>query len=135
MFDKRLGKWFFWLFVSGFNLTFLVQHALGVMGMTRRVYTYPDLPGWGLLNMVSTVGGFLMAIAIALLIYLIVKAVRSGEKAVADPWDANTLEWTASSPPALKNFGLVMPVKGIRPYRDYKRPADADWKKTGGYGK
>ena len=50
---------------------FLVQHALGVMGMPSRVYTYPDLPGWGLLNLISTSGAFLMAAAVGLLVYII----------------------------------------------------------------
>jgi cytochrome c oxidase subunit 1/cytochrome c oxidase subunit I+III len=130
MLNERLGKWFFWLFVIGFNLTFLVQHALGAMGMPRRVYTYPNLPGWGILNLISTVGAFMMAGAVALLVYILVKALRWGDKATSDPWDANTLEWTTTSPPGLKNFEQVMPVKGIRPYRDYKRPGDTDWKKT-----
>ena len=128
MLDEHLSKIFFWLFVAGFNLTFLVQHALGAMGMPRRVYTYPDLPGWGVLNMISTVGAFTMAIATLLFVYILIKAIRSGEKALNDPWDADTLEWTTTSPPALKNFDQVMPVKSIRPFRDYKRPDDADWK-------
>jgi len=135
MLNERLSRWFFWLMVAGFNLTFLVQHALGAMGMPRRVYTYPDLPGWEILNLISTVGGFLMAIAVALLIYILLKAIRTGEKAPADPWDANTLEWTTSSPPALQNFDTVMPVKSTRPYRDYKRPDDADWNRPNKYGK
>ena len=57
--DERLGRAHFWLMVLGFNLTFFVQHFLGLLGMPRRVYTYPDLPDWGALNMVSTVGAFI----------------------------------------------------------------------------
>jgi cytochrome c oxidase subunit 1 len=133
--DERLSKWFFWLFTAGFNVTFLVQHALGAMGMTRRVYSYPDLKGWGVLNMISTIGGFTMAIAVGLLVYILVKALRTGEKAARDPWDANTLEWTTASPPRLKNFDRVIPVKGIRPFRDYKRPDDADWNRKDQHGK
>ena len=128
MLDEPLSKIFFWLFVAGFNLTFLVQHALGAMGMPRRVYTYPDLPGWGILNMISTVGAFIMAGATLLLVYILIKGIRSGEKALNDPWDADTLEWTTTSPPNFKNFNKVMPVKSTRPFRDYKRPEDADWK-------
>ena len=60
MLNERLGKWHFWLTVVGFNATFFVQHILGFRGMTRRVWTYPNLPGWGLLNMISTVGAFLL---------------------------------------------------------------------------
>jgi len=125
--DERLSRWFFWLFVVGFNLTFLVQHALGMMGMPRRVYTYPNLPGWAILNQISTAGGFMMAIAIGLLVCLLIRTVRKGERAAPDPWDANTLEWTTSSPPALKSFTRVIPVRSTRPFRDYKRPEDADF--------
>ncbi|WEK21580.1 MAG: cbb3-type cytochrome c oxidase subunit I [Candidatus Pedobacter colombiensis] len=124
--DERLSKWFFWLFVISFNLTFLVQHALGAMGMARRVYTYPDFAGWGTLNLISTTGGFLMGISIGLLVYILVKAIRKGVQAPADPWDASTLEWTTSSPPELKNFDQVIPVNSTRPFRDFKRPDDAD---------
>ena len=59
--SERWGKAHFWLTVIGFNLTFFVQHFLGIMGMPRRVYTYPDLPGWGALNLASTVGAFMLA--------------------------------------------------------------------------
>lgn len=135
MLNERLSKWFFWLFTAGFNITFLVQHALGAMGMTRRVYSYPDLKGWGVLNMISTIGGFMMAIAVGLLVYILVKALRTGEKAERDPWDANTLEWTTTSPPRLKNFDQVIPVKSTRPFRDYKRPDDADWNRKEQHGK
>ena len=61
MLSERLGRWHFWLMVLGFNLTFFVQHFLGILGMPRRVYTYPDLPCWGTLNLVSTVGAFVLA--------------------------------------------------------------------------
>lgn len=132
--NEKLSRLFFWLFVVGFNLTFLVQYALGAMGMTRRVYTYPDLPGWGVLNLISTAGGFLMGTAVLLLIYILVSAIRKGEHAVNDPWDANTLEWTTTSPPQLKNFDQVIPVKSTRPYRDYKRPDDTDFDRKDGHG-
>jgi cytochrome c oxidase subunit 1 len=130
--NERLSNWFFWFFVIGFNATFLVQHVLGTLGMPRRVYTYPNLPGWGTLNMISSVGGFLMGAATLLLLYIIVKALRSGHAAPADPWDAYTLEWsTPTSPPALQNFDRVVPVRSARPFRDLKRPNDADWLKPG----
>jgi len=118
--DEKLGKWFFWLFVIGFNLTFLVQHLLGLMGMPRRVFTYPNLPGYGTLNFVSTMGAFTMGISMLLFLYLIKKSIKQGKPAGKDPWDAITLEWTTSSPPALKNFDEVQVVESTRPLWDIK---------------
>nr|WP_262903262.1 cytochrome c oxidase subunit I [Hymenobacter psoromatis] len=131
MLNERLSNWFFWLFVVGFNVTFMIQHVLGTLGMPRRVYTYPDLPGWGTLNLLSSIGGFLMGAAMLLLVYIIVQALRSGPRAGADPWDAYTLEWTTTSPPPLQNFDRVIPVASVRPFRDFKMPHDADHKEVG----
>ena len=63
----------------GFNLTFLVQHFLGLAGMPRRVYTYPDLPGWGWMNMVSTVGAFFMAAAGLVLVWNLLASLLRGQ--------------------------------------------------------
>jgi cytochrome c oxidase subunit 1/cytochrome c oxidase subunit I+III len=124
--DEKMGKWFFWLFVIGFNGTFLVQHVLGLIGMPRRVYTYPDIPWYGALNMISTIGAFLMGISILLLGYMIKKSLKSGKKAGNDPWDGFTLEWITTSPPSLKNFDEVPAVHGRRPLWDFKNPDNPD---------
>ncbi|HEY5368152.1 MAG TPA: cytochrome c oxidase subunit I [Hanamia sp.] len=124
--DEKMGKWFFWLFVIGFNGTFLVQHALGMIGMPRRVYTYPDLPWYGTLNMISTIGAFVMGISILQLGYMIFKSLKSGKKAGNDPWDGFTLEWITTSPPSLKNFEEVPIVHGRRPLYDLKHPDNPD---------
>jgi cytochrome c oxidase subunit 1/cytochrome c oxidase subunit I+III len=128
MLSERLGKWFFWLFVIGFNLTFLLQHALGMMGMPRRVYTYPALRGYTVLNFLSTIGGFLMGASVLLLVWDVVRSLRHGKIAGPDPWDAYTLEWHSSSPPCLKNFDTLPPVRSARPLYDLKHPEDPDWK-------
>ena len=124
--DEKLGKWFFWLFVIGFNLTFLIQHALGILGMPRRVYTYPALPCYGVFNLISIAGAFLMGISMLLLIYIIFKSIKSGKAAGDDPWNAYTLEWATTSPPSLKNFDEVPVVKGRRPLWDMKHPDKPD---------
>ena len=118
--DEKMGKWFFWLFVIGFNGTFLVQHALGMLGMPRRVFTYPDLPWYGTLNMISTISAFIMGLSVLFLGYIIVKSRKSGKKAGDDPWDGSTLEWTTSSPPSLKNFDEVPVVNSRYPLWDLK---------------
>jgi cytochrome c oxidase subunit I len=118
MLDERLGRGHFWLTVVGFNLTFFVQHFLGIMGMPRRVYTYPDLPGWGALNMASTVGAMIMAIAVLVFAWNVARSLRLGQVAGDNPWGGWTLEWLATSPPSAHNFERVPRVHGRRPLRD-----------------
>jgi cytochrome c oxidase subunit I len=121
--DERWGRAHFWLTVVGFNLTFFVQHFLGIMGMPRRVFTYPDLPGWGALNMASTVGAFIMAASVLLFVANILWSLRKGAVAGDNPWDAWTLEWATTSPPHPHNFERVPPVRGRRPLWDLARAA------------
>ena len=103
--DERLGKWHFWLMFVGFNLTFFPMHILGLMGMPRRVYTYPDLPGWGALNFAETIGAFMhgrwrcwSSSGTS------ARSLRHGALAGDNPWNAWTLEWATSSPPPAHNF-------------------------------
>jgi cytochrome c oxidase subunit I len=123
--SERLGKTQFWLTVLGFNLTFFVQHFLGLMGMPRRVYTYPDLPGWAVLNMISTIGAFILGFAMLLLAANIVLSLRRGRLAGDNPWEAWTLEWATTSPPPPHNFVRVPPIWGRRPLWDLAHPESA----------
>ena len=118
MLNERIGKWHFWLTVLGFNATFMVQHFLGLMGMPRRVYTYPDLPGWGALNLLSTIGAFILAGSVLLFIWNVVVSLRHGEVASDNPWNGWTLEWATSSPPPVYNFDKLPPITSHRPLWD-----------------
>ena len=120
--DERLGRVHFWLTVIGFNLTFFVQHFLGIMGMPRRVFTYPDLPGWGALNLASTVGAFILGLSVLVFAWNMAISLRRGAVAGDNPWDAWTLEWATSSPPHPLNFERVPPVLGRRPLWELSLP-------------
>ncbi len=96
--NETVGKWNFWLVVIGLNLTFFVQHILGLLGMPRRVYTYPDLPWWGVLNAVSTSGAVILGLGSLVFIGNMLSSLVFGAKAGPDPWDAWTLEWAETVP-------------------------------------
>ncbi|HEX3717921.1 MAG TPA: cytochrome c oxidase subunit I [Verrucomicrobiae bacterium] len=123
--SEKIGKAQFWLMVIGFNGTFMVQHFLGIMGMPRRAFTYPDLPGWGALNMISTVGAFILGFSVLLLGCNIVWSLRRGTQAGDNPWNAWTLEWATSSPPPEENFERVPEIHGRRPLWDLAHPETA----------
>ncbi|MCA9152308.1 MAG: cytochrome c oxidase subunit I [Planctomycetales bacterium] len=126
--SNRLGSWHFGLTLVGFNLLFGPMHIVGIMGMPRRVYTYQTGQGWEIFNQISTVGGFLMGIGFAIFFGNIIQSLRSGASAGDDPWDAWTLEWATTSPPATYNFEVTPTVRSRRPLWDLKHPDDPDWK-------
>jgi cytochrome c oxidase subunit I+III len=126
MLSERLGKLNFWLALIGFNGAFFVQHFLGIMGMPRRVYTYPNLPGWALLNFISTVGAFILGLSVLVLLWNIVVSLRNGQVAGDNPWNAWTLEWATTSPPPEHNFERVPPVNSRRPLWDLAHPRMPD---------
>jgi cytochrome c oxidase subunit 1 len=99
MYDERLGQIHFWLTMIFFNVTFFVQHCAGLAGMPRRIPDYPLMfETW---NKLSSIGAFGFGVSQLLFLYVVVKCIRSGEKAPQKPWEgADSLEWTHLPTPA-----------------------------------
>jgi cytochrome c oxidase subunit I len=135
MLGERLGKTSFWIMFIGFNLTFFVQHALGLSGMPRRIYTYQPGLGWSTYNLISTIGSFVLGIGILITIANVALSLKRGAIAGPDPWKGNTLEWFTPSPPPVNNFDTIPRVRSVEPMRDIRRQVERTTgvtQKTGG---
>jgi len=119
--SETLGKLSFWLTFVGFNATFLVQHALGLSGMPRRVYRYADLGDWAVLNLISTLGSLILGLGVLVTVYNAVRSLKHGHRVGPDPWKANTLEWFTPAPPPPHNFDVIPRVRSIEPMHDIRR--------------
>jgi cytochrome c oxidase subunit I len=121
MMSEPLGKLSFWLMFVGFHVTFLVQHSLGLSGMPRRIYRYPDVHGWPVLNMISTVGSFILGVGVLVTVVNVLLSLKNGRKAGNDPWKGNTLEWFTQSPPPENNFDVIPRIRSVEPMKDIRR--------------
>ena len=131
MLSEGLGKLSFWLMFVGFNVTFLIQHSLGLQGMPRRIYTYQSSNGWGVENFISTVGAFILAAGVLVTLFNVVRSLKFGKKAGNDPWSGNTLEWFVQSPPPENNFDVVPRVRSAEPMKDIRREVAATGRTAG----
>jgi cytochrome c oxidase subunit I len=135
MLNETLGKTSFWLMFIGFNATFFVQHALGLSGMPRRIYTYQPGLGWSTYNLISTIGSFILATGILVTVANVARSLKQGKIAGPDPWKGNTLEWFTASPPPANNFDAIPRVRSVEPMRDIRRQIERETntiQKTGG---
>lgn len=99
--SERLGRWVFWLMFIGFNVSFFPMHLTGLAGMPRRVYTYADSYGWGTLNMMSTIGAYMIAAGVLIFLVDMARNFRpTGRGNAGNVWQAGTLEWLPT-----RNFG------------------------------
>ncbi len=101
----RLGRWSFWLIFTGFNLCFMPMHLTGLLGMPRRVFTYPGEIGWDGLNMVSTLGAFIIALGFCVFTWDLIRPKGRQPVTERNPWNAGTLEWTHDVNPS-ENWGV-----------------------------
>ncbi|HBY96885.1 MAG: cytochrome c oxidase subunit I [Ardenticatenaceae bacterium] len=121
--DERQGKIHFWLTMVGFNLTFFPMHILGLLGMPRRIYTYPDYVGWGGYNLLETIGAVILAVSVLVFFWNLVSSLVYGAEAGDNPWDGWTLEWATPSPPPVYNFAEIPVVKSRRPLWESRLPS------------
>jgi cytochrome c oxidase subunit 1 len=126
MLNETLGKWNFWIMLVGFNLTFFPMHILGLTGMPRRTYRYPSGMGWDTLNLMETIGAFVIMVSVLILFVNMIYSTKRGPIAPSDPWDARTLEWSIPSPPPAYNFAEIPVVEARDDWWHRKYTEDAD---------
>ncbi len=129
--SERRGDWHFWLMFIGLNLTFGPMHILGLQGLPRRTYRYDANQGYEFWNQVSTIGSFIIAISALIFVYNVFKSYSEWKgagrpKALADPWDGRSLEWSIPSPVPEHNFDYTPTVTQLDDFwhRKYKRNED-----------
>jgi cytochrome c oxidase subunit I len=115
MLNEGLGQLSFWLIFVGMQVTFFTMHITGILGMPRRVYTYQGGLGWDAVNLISTIGAFIIAAGAIVFVLDVVRSLTVGEPAGDNPWGAGTLEWATSSPPPEYNFRTLPVVRSRNP--------------------
>jgi cytochrome c oxidase subunit 1 len=123
--SESIGKVHFWVMFVGFNLTFGPMHILGLQGQPRRTATYPDGMGWDLMNLLATLGSYVIAASFLIWVYNVVRS-RTNVTSDPDPWDGRTLEWGTSSPPPPHNFDVEVTASHLDEWWHRKYEEDED---------
>jgi len=110
MYHEGVGKASFWLTFAGTAVTFFPMHVVGLLGMPRRNYTYPSGLGWGPYNLIESLGSYLLAAGLLLVMANLAVSRFRGAPAGNDPWGGDTLEWVTTSPPPAYNFAVTPTV-------------------------
>jgi cytochrome c oxidase subunit I len=120
--NERLGNIHFWINFVGFNLTFFPMHFSGMLGMSRRIYTYDAGQGWDSYNMASTIGALMLVVATLVFVHNFFWSKKHGAVATSNPWDAATIEWSIPSPPPEHNFDEIPNITSRYPLWDVTHP-------------
>src|SRR5947208_1856142 len=104
LYNEALGKLSFWLTFAGTLVTFFPMHIVGLDGMSRRIYTYPSNAGWTFLNLLESLGSYVLTAGLLLIVFNLALSFVRAAPAGPDPWRGATLEWSTSSPPPAYNF-------------------------------
>jgi cytochrome c oxidase subunit 1 len=120
--DERWARVHWILMFVGFNLTFFPQHLAGLRGMPRRIATYAANEHWSFLNLLSSIGAYILGAAMLPFLWNVWRSLRHGERVGPNPWGAGTLEWATSSPPPEHNFDSLPPIRSERPVWDQAHP-------------
>jgi cytochrome c oxidase subunit I+III len=118
MYSEPVGKLSFWLSFAGTALTFFPMHIAGLLGMPRRVYTYEPGLGWETTNLLETLGSYLLAVGLLMVVGNLAVSRFRGKRVDRDPFDGATLEWEAESPPKPYNFPVIPTVTSPYPMWD-----------------
>jgi cytochrome c oxidase subunit 1 len=124
--DETWARIHFVLMLIGFNLTFFPQNELGLRGMPRRIAVYAADQHWSFLNLLSTIGAYLLGVAMLPFLWNVWITWRHGELVGNNPWGAGTLEWATTSPPPEHNFDALPPIRSERPVWDLDHPEHRD---------
>jgi cytochrome c oxidase subunit I+III len=124
MYSERVGKLSFWLSFAGTALTFMPMHIAGLEGMPRRQWTYPADVGWGTTNLLETLGSYLLAAGLIMVVANLAVSLRRGARVGNDPFDGATLEWATTSPPPAFNFTVIPAISSPYPMWDVRDPEE-----------